>query len=239
MSAEWVYINDTPTQKGKITAYVDGDDLDMHLSYPLQNLVGAADAYLYVKVNPDDADEDARVIKHIQPNPPASPGVDVITTTEGSGGLTPIDEIKTVTITGGPTSGTFTLTLSSDTTASIPFDASAFQLQGLLEALASIGVGNVQVTKTQNVYTLHFMGSLAGTNITSMTAVTSLVTADPGLITDAGDSSGVVKLVMHLYSFETIKLPARLSFHYFVRILFVDGGHWTPEIGTIKADADA
>ena len=51
-----------------------------------------------------------------------------------------------VLLSGSPTGGTFTLTFEGDTTAAIPFDATAAQVQAALEALPNIGPGNAETT---------------------------------------------------------------------------------------------
>ncbi len=53
------------------------------------------------------------------------------------------DEVQTITITGTPTGGTFTLTFGGQTTAPIAYNASAATVQAALELLTSIGSGNV------------------------------------------------------------------------------------------------
>lgn len=59
-------------------------------------------------------------------------------------------EVQTITITGAPTGGTFTLTLTRNgvarTTAAIPFDATAAAVAAALEALDNVGAGNVTAT---------------------------------------------------------------------------------------------
>lgn len=57
-----------------------------------------------------------------------------------------IAEAQTVTITGGPTGGTFTLTYSGQTTAGIAYNAAAGAVQSALEALSNIAPGDVTVT---------------------------------------------------------------------------------------------
>lgn len=47
-------------------------------------------------------------------------------------------EVQTVTITGGPTGGTFTLTFAAQTTAAIPFNAAASVVQTALNDLSSL-----------------------------------------------------------------------------------------------------
>lgn len=76
--------------------------------------------------------------------------------------------------------GTFTLTFGGDTTASIAYNASAATVQTELEALASIGSGNVAVAvypafpSTQFGYEVEFQGALADTNVGDLTATPSL-----------------------------------------------------------------
>ena len=55
---------------------------------------------------------------------------------------------KTVTITGGPTGGTFTVTVDGKTTGALPYNITAGQLQSALEGLTSVGEGFVTVTST-------------------------------------------------------------------------------------------
>lgn len=55
-------------------------------------------------------------------------------------------QVQTVKVTGGPTSGTFTLTVGAQTTTAIAYNASAAVVQAALEALSSVGTGNVVVT---------------------------------------------------------------------------------------------
>lgn len=55
-------------------------------------------------------------------------------------------EVVTVTITGTPTGGTFTLTYSGQTTAGIDFDATASEVLSALEALSNIEPGELAVS---------------------------------------------------------------------------------------------
>lgn len=55
-------------------------------------------------------------------------------------------ETHTLSITGSPTGGTFTITFGAETTAAIPYNATAAQVQSALEALAGIAPGDVYVT---------------------------------------------------------------------------------------------
>jgi hypothetical protein len=53
------------------------------------------------------------------------------------------DEVQTVTITGSPTGGTYTLTFSGQTTSAIAYNATASAVQTALEALSNIASGDV------------------------------------------------------------------------------------------------
>jgi hypothetical protein len=53
------------------------------------------------------------------------------------------DEVQTVTITGTPTGGTYTLTFSGQTTSAIAYNATASAVQSALEALSNIASGDV------------------------------------------------------------------------------------------------
>lgn len=50
-----------------------------------------------------------------------------------------VDAVQTLTETGSPTGGTFTLTFNGQTTAAIAYDATAAQIASALEALGNIG----------------------------------------------------------------------------------------------------
>lgn len=80
-------------------------------------------------------------------------------------------EAQTATVTGGPSGGTFTLTLNGETTAAIAYNATAAAVQSALEALPSLSAGDVTVTGSAGgPFTVTFGGSLAGTNVAAMTA---------------------------------------------------------------------
>src|SRR5579859_718923 len=76
---------------------------------------------------------------------------------------TELDEVQTVTITGNPTGGTFTLTFGGQTTSALNWNATAAQMQTALQALSSIGSGNALVTGGPGpgtAFTVEFTGSL-------------------------------------------------------------------------------
>lgn len=83
------------------------------------------------------------------------------------------NEQQTVTVTGAPTGGTFTLTFNGATTAAIAFNAAAAAVTTALEALPNIGPGNVVSTGgalpgTPVVIT--FQNQLGRQNVPVMTA---------------------------------------------------------------------
>jgi hypothetical protein len=83
------------------------------------------------------------------------------------------NEQQTITITGTPTGGTFTLTYNGATTAPIAFNAAAAAVTAALEALPNIGTGNVVSTGgalpgTPVVVT--FQNALGRQNVAVMTA---------------------------------------------------------------------
>ena len=87
------------------------------------------------------------------------------------------NEVQRVDITGGPTGGTYTLTYSGQTTAAIPFDASANAVQGYLTALSNIRPGDVTVAGgAAEPYDVTFGGSLRATNVAQMTATATGLT---------------------------------------------------------------
>lgn len=94
------------------------------------------------------------------------------------------DEVQTVTITGSPTGGAFTLTFGAQTTSNIAYNASASTVQTALQALSSIGSGNATVTGSAGgPWTVEFTGTLGN-------ASQSLLTKDASGLT-GGSSPNV------------------------------------------------
>lgn len=95
--------------------------------------------------------------------------------------------------------GTYTLTFGGDTTTDIDYDDDAAAVQAALEALASIGSGNVSVSSITGGFRAEFVGSLANTNVGSITANSSLkqsasTVATPHTQTGIADTSGTVEI---------------------------------------------
>lgn len=91
----------------------------------------------------------------------------------------PTSEVQTVTVTGSPTGGTYTLTFSGQTTAGIPYNATAAQVKSALEALSNVNVGDVTVTGGPHPGTpvqVTFVGQYLGDDQTQMTASAASLT---------------------------------------------------------------
>lgn len=87
------------------------------------------------------------------------------------------NEQQTVTITGGPTGGTFTLTYAGATTAAIAYNATAADVAAALTALSTVGTANVTATGGPlpgAAVVVTFTGRLGSTDVAMMTATSSL-----------------------------------------------------------------
>lgn len=85
------------------------------------------------------------------------------------------NEVQDVTISGDPTGGSFTLTFDGQTTDPIAYNASAGAVQAALTGLSNIRTGDVIVDGASGgPYTVTFTGSYRGTDVTQMTATSSL-----------------------------------------------------------------
>jgi autotransporter-associated beta strand protein len=105
------------------------------------------------------------------------------------------DEVQTITITGAIT-GTYRLSFGNQTTQDISADATAAQVQTALSALNTIGTGNVLVNLSPagTVYTVTFVGALAGRNQPPLTLsrVSVGTEVDLATITDGGLGNTIV-----------------------------------------------
>ncbi|WP_187368118.1 hypothetical protein [Nonomuraea terrae] len=88
-------------------------------------------------------------------------------------------EVQTVTITGGPTGGTYTLTFDGETTAAIAYNATASAVQTALEALSNIEPGDVTAAGGPHpgtAVTVTFAGGYLGENVPQMSAASGSLT---------------------------------------------------------------
>lgn len=92
------------------------------------------------------------------------------------GGIGGVNEVQTVTITGTPTGGSYTLTFSGQTTAAIPFNAAVADVKAALEALSNVTFGEVAVAGGPHpgtAITVAFGGDYEHTDVPQMTATGS------------------------------------------------------------------
>lgn len=112
------------------------------------------------------------------------------TEAEDIAGTYGVNEIQTATE-GGSGLTSFTLTFGGNTTAPIPVDSAASVVSAALQALASIGPENVNVSATGAagavVYTITFVNALGNTNVA---AITSTPTGGSGTVTIATVQQG-------------------------------------------------
>lgn len=81
-----------------------------------------------------------------------------------------VNEVQTVSLTGTPTGGTFTLTYDSVESGNIAYNATTAVLQAALEAISTINPGEINVTGSAGAWLVEFVGDLGKQNIAAMTA---------------------------------------------------------------------
>lgn len=98
------------------------------------------------------------------------------------GQISGTNDQQTVTITGSPTGGTFTLTYATQVTAALAYNATAAQVQAALWNLTAIGPNNVVVTGSAGgPYLVTFQNQLGDSGaITAITATTTGLTPSGG-----------------------------------------------------------
>lgn len=89
-----------------------------------------------------------------------------------------VSEVQAVVVEA--TAGTYTLTLDGIPSAAIAFDATAAQVQAALEAVSSIGVGNVSVS---DGFLVRFKGALANRAVSTLVADDSAATGTVTVLT--------------------------------------------------------
>lgn len=101
------------------------------------------------------------------------------------------NEVETLTVTGGPTGGTFTITFSGQTTAAIAFNATAAAVQTALEGLSNVNPGDIVVTgNAGGPWTLTFGGQYLGEDVTQVTTTESFTGGTSPDITIATTTAG-------------------------------------------------
>lgn len=89
-----------------------------------------------------------------------------------------LNEMQTVDITGA-SEGVWGLSSAEDGTSALAWNASAGDIEDALEVLSDIGVGNVAVTLAGQIYTVEFVGALAGTPVAELTATQDTLDVEP------------------------------------------------------------
>ncbi len=115
---------------------------------------------------------------------PVGAGFSVAGSTRTRYGVTAVNnnEVQTVTITA--TGGTWNAIFGGQTSANIAYDALASAVKSALEAMSSIGTNNVSVSgNAGGPYTIEFIGTLAATNVATMTTdATNLTVAGTAVV---------------------------------------------------------
>lgn len=97
----------------------------------------------------------------------------------------PVNETQNVVV--DATGGSFTLTYGGQTTSAITTNAAGAAVQSALEALSSIGSGNIGVSRSGSAdsytYACTFQGTLAATNVAQMTSDATSLTGGAGTAT--------------------------------------------------------
>lgn len=109
------------------------------------------------------------------------------------------NEVQTVTITGAPTGGTFTLSFNGAETSALAHNVASADVQTALRALATIGSTGVTVTGIAGgPYTVTFTGALAAENVPLLVASSSLTGGTAPTVTVATTTSGAATVGTHV-----------------------------------------
>lgn len=101
------------------------------------------------------------------------------------------NEVQTLTVTGAPTGGTFTITFSGQTTGAIAYNATAAVVQTALEALSNVAPGGVTVTgNAGGPWTLTYGGQYLGEDVAAVTTTESFTGGTTPDITIATTTAG-------------------------------------------------
>jgi hypothetical protein len=110
------------------------------------------------------------------------------------------NEVQTLSISGGPTGGTFTLTYAGQTTVTIAFNANAATVQTALQNLTSIGSGNVICTGGPlpgTPITITFAGTLGNLPLNLITIGTNSLTGGSTPTPSVSRTTAGVSVVNH------------------------------------------
>jgi hypothetical protein len=146
-------------------------------------------------------------------------------------------ELQRITLTNAVLGDTFTLTFNGATTVPIRFDADGAFLLGVLEALPTVGIGNLSVSGAQGgPYEIEFVNDLAGlevpaitgTGTRALTVTTTTVTPGSTILTGVAVPSGGTDLMYggRVDSLGSLEFRPGLSQDGLKVALRLD---WTPE----------
>jgi hypothetical protein len=103
-----------------------------------------------------------------------------------------VDEVQTISLTGNPTGGHFTLTFNGQTTSNIQHNASAATVFGKLENLSTIAAGAITVTgNAGGPWTVTFIGELGSQNVSTITGADTLTGGTSPAVSVTTTTSGV------------------------------------------------
>lgn len=135
------------------------------------------------------------------------------------------NEVQTITITGTPTGGTFSLDFEGEVTAPIAYNATAADVKAALELLTNIDSGAITAgggAFPGSAVTVSFGGNYAGTNVSLLEVVDSRFTggsspaAAVAQTTAADGTAGATdgrQLVDNIVGFNNTFLPWQLTNH--------------------------
>jgi hypothetical protein len=121
-----------------------------------------------------------------------------------------IDEVQALSKTGTVSGGTFTLSYAGQTTATIPYNASAATIREKLIDLTNIGADDIETSGgpiNTTPVVISFKGALAGTNVAAITVDNTSLTGGGSLAiatTTAGASTGITTIPNRLVSRQMI-----------------------------------
>lgn len=102
-----------------------------------------------------------------------------------------INDVQVVTLTGGATGGTFTLTFGGQTTSALAFNATGATVQTAFLALSSVGAGNATVTGSAGgPYTITFIGTLGSQSPGAVTGSAASLTGGTPVLTVTHPTTG-------------------------------------------------
>ena len=156
--------------------------------------------------------------------------------------------IETITITGTPTGGNWTITVGGLTTADIPYNATATQVKTALELLASVGAGNSIVQGGPGPGTpwaICLIGAAAGQAITVAQSIGSPFTggSSPAIAgVAAGGGVTIVSAVngqiaVKIVSADTQGVQAQLQLEGTAKAFLVGGDEITGWTGLLTVSA--